>query len=87
MVDQLPYPPRDSILVKVSFVAILVGDEEKLFVLVLVLSFGQVDLKSSDQTKQANPPNVQSGKDSWNNQLLQRSSPFSAKLSLRDEPG
>ena len=46
-------PSRERILVKVSFVAILVGDEEKLLVLALVLSFGQVDLQSPDWTKRA----------------------------------
>ena len=51
MVDQFPDPPRERIHVKISFVAILVGDEEKLLVHALVLSFGQVDIESPDQTK------------------------------------
>ena len=46
LVDQLPDPPRESIFVNVSFVAILVGEEEKPLVLALVLSFGQVDLRA-----------------------------------------
>ena len=38
---------------EISFVAILVGSEEKLLVLALILYFGQVDLKGSDQIKRA----------------------------------
>ena len=42
---------QESILMKVSLVAILVEDEEKLLVLALIFNFHQVDLKSSDQKK------------------------------------
>ena len=47
MVDQFPDLPREHILVNNSFVDILVRDEEKLLV-VLVLSFCQVDLENPD---------------------------------------
>ena len=50
IVDQLPDPSRECVLMEISFVAILVGYEEKLLVLALILRFGQVDLKSSDWT-------------------------------------
>ena len=46
MVDQLPAPSQGCILLEISFVAMLVGYEEK-------LRFGQVDFKSSDRTKSA----------------------------------
>ena len=64
--------------------AILIGDEEKLLVLALVLSFGQADLESLNQTKRAIFRHVSSlaGEENKENQLLQRSSPFSAKLRL-----
>ena len=47
MVDQLPEPDRERISLKVSFEAIFVGHAEKL------PQFGQADLESMDQTKQA----------------------------------
>ena len=53
MVDQLSDPSQKSVLMKVSFVTILVGDEEKILVLALVFSFSQIGLKSSDGTKRA----------------------------------
>ena len=59
MVDQLPDPSRKSILMEFSFAAILVGDEEKLLVLALVLCFGQVDLKSADWTRRGVLQHVQ----------------------------
>ena len=53
MVDQLPDPSLECVLMDISFVAILVGYEEKLLVLALILYFGQVDYKSSYWTKRA----------------------------------
>ena len=46
MVDQLPDPHKKPILVRVSFVAILVGDEEKLLALALVVSFCKETLRA-----------------------------------------
>ena len=51
MVHQLPDSSQECILVEISFVAILVGYEEKLLVAALILCFGQVDLKGLDWTK------------------------------------
>ena len=70
MAYQLPDLSQEGILMKVSFVAILVGDEEKL----LVLIFGHVDLESLNRTKRAFLRHVRSkmDKESWDNQLLQR---------------
>ena len=82
MVDQLPDPPRERILVRVSFVAVLAGDEVKLLVLVLVLSFGQEDLESLDQQNKQSLDISYTGVKSQDNQLLQRLSPFSINLSL-----
>ena len=53
MVDQLPDPSQECVLMEISFAAILAGYEEKLIVLALILRFGQVDLKSSDWTNRA----------------------------------
>ena len=51
--DQFPDLPGKLVLVKVSVVALLVGDEEQLLVLALILGFSQVDLESLDQKKRA----------------------------------
>ena len=54
MVDLFPDPPRKCVFfVMVSFVTLLVEDEEQLLVLVLALGFSQADLEDPDQTKRA----------------------------------
>ena len=68
---------------KVFFESLLVGDEEQLIILVLILGFSQEDLEGPDQTKEAIihvwP---QEGKESCDNQLLKRASSFVVKLCL-----
>ena len=51
MVDQLPDLPRERIFVKVSFVALLIEDEEQILVLAFFLNFSQVYLEGLNQTK------------------------------------
>ena len=53
MVDPFPDPSRQHDFVKVSFVALLVGDKEQLLVLVLVLGLSQENLEGSDWIKRA----------------------------------
>ena len=55
----------------------------------LILSFGQVHLESSDWTQRVVLQHVQSKarEESWDNHLLQRLSPFCVRLSLWDETG
>ena len=53
VMDQLPDPSRECVLMEISFEAILVGDEEKLLVPARILRFVRVELKSSDKTKRA----------------------------------
>ena len=60
MVDQFPDPPRECVLVKVSFVALLEGDDEQLLVPALVLGFSQLDLESLDWTKRVILQHLQS---------------------------